>query len=426
MTTHKLRPSSTHHDNSTSSSLRPPAPEAESSTPAADEAPATGNDDTDAAPAGEPAAAVNSQEPGDEPASEETPPEPKDTPPEVQDTPTEAQDTPTDGGDGETALADTDAAAAVGEDGGDKSEGGHATDSVTPAPEATSDEAAAGKAAESRLVTRVDDYDDDFSDMSEKSDQRALTSVPVVTLETDAGQDASEEAAAEGSPQVAGQSPTPSSKDEARAEAGAVVPVPVPLKRSDGRSLAEERGEIRGEDRSEVQGDGGEDSRGRGQWKSEEELFLESSLMNQHAEKEALQKIIDEKVRLQKEYDALKGRYLALEEDSQRWHLEVGVLKEKCQQQEQRIKELEAEEARLREFEQWGKDNEAKVVDLQTRLATLATEDAEKDRRIQKLQEDLKETKSRLTVAERQAAARSSEAAAQQPPPQQSKTCTIM
>ena len=406
--------------------MRPPAPEAESGTPAADEAPAAGNDDTDAAPAGEPAAAVNSQEPGDEPASEDTSPESKDTPPEVQDTPTEAQDTPTDGGDGEPAPADTDTATAVGEDGGDKPEGGDVTDSVIPAPEATNDEAAAGEAAESRLVTRVDDYDDDFSEMSEKSDQRALTSVPVVTLENDAGQDASEEAAAEGSPQVAGQSPTPSSKDEARAEAGAVVPVPVPLKRSDGRSLVEERGEIRGEDRSEVQGDGGEDSRGQGQWKSEEELFLESSLMNQHAEKEALQKIIDEKVRLQKEYDALKGRYLALEEDSQRWHLEVGVLKEKCQQQEQRIKELEAEEARLREFEQWGKDNEAKVVDLQTRLATLATEDAEKDRRIQKLQEDLQETKSRLTVAERQAAARSSETAAQQPPPQQSKTCTIM
>lgn len=370
-----------------------------------------GDNNANTTPADEPDAAISSQEPSAEPASEDMPPESKDTP-------NEAQGTPTDGTEEEPAPAET-ATATPAEDGADKSSG-EATDSVVSAPEAAAtSEALAVEAAETRLVTKEEDYDDDFSETSEKSDQRALTSVQV-TEPIVIGQDASEEAA----PQVV-KSPTPSSKDEDRAEAGAVVPVPVPVQRSDGRSLVEERGEMRGEDRSEVQGDGGEDSRGQGQWKSEEEVFLESSLTNQHAEKEALQKIIDEKVMLQKEYDALKGRYLTLEEDSQRWNMEVGMLKEKCQQQEKSIKDLEAEVARLREFAQWGQDNEAKVKDLQTRLATLAEEDAKKDRRIQKLQEDLQETRSRLIAAEQQAAA-SNEAAARQPPPQQSKTCTIM
>ena len=62
--------------------------------------------------------------------------------------------------------------------------------------------------------------------------------------------------------------------------------------------------------------------------------------------------------------------------------------------------------------------------DLQQRLVTLAGEDADKDRRIQKLQDDLQETTSKLIAAERQAIVNSE--AQQRPPPPQSKTCTIM
>jgi hypothetical protein len=221
-----------------------------------------------------------------------------------------------------------------------------------------------------------------------------------------------------------GEAPAASAEED-RAEAGAVVPVPVEeSQKSDGRS-AEQAGGERGEDRPELQaGEPSDDSRGQGQWKGEDEAFLASSLSNQQAEKEALQKVIDEKVAVQKEYDDLKGRYLLMEQDSQHWDMELTVLKEKCQQQEQRITELQAEEKRLRDFEHWGKDNEAKVKDLQGRLATLASEDAEKDRRIQKLQEDLAETTSRLVAAERQAVL-SNEAAQRQQAPK-SKTCVVM
>ena len=272
------------------------------------------------------------------------------------------------------------------------------------------------EAADTRPATQEADYEDDFSEVSEKSDRAAAQ--PAVTAPA-GGEDASEDTVPKA------KSPTPSGAEEPRAEAGVVVPVPVPLKKSDGRSLAEERGEIRGEDRSEVQADGGEDSRGMGQWKSEEELFLQSTLTNQQAEKEALQAVIDEKVKIQKDYDDLKGRYVAMEEGSKQGELEKAMLKEKCQQQEQRIQALETEETRLRDFEQWGKDNEAKIRDLQERLASLAGEDAEKDRRVARLQEELQETKARLVVAERQTALNTDTATQHQASPK-SKTCTIL
>ncbi|XP_076469203.1 uncharacterized protein LOC143299715 [Babylonia areolata] len=254
-------------------------------------------------------------------------------------------------------------------------------------------------------------YEDDFSEMSEVS-ERATAAATSADMNGTTPQER--------------KSPTPSCPDEARADAGAVVPVPMPMKKSDGRSFTEERGEVRGEDRNEVQCEEGSDSRGQGQWKSEEELVLQSSLANQQAEKEALQTVIDEKVKVQKDFDDLKGRYVALEESSRHWEQDASALKETCQEQGKHIRELESEQARLREFEQWGKDNEAKVKDLQDRLAALAGEDADKDRRLQKLQEELHDTRSRLVTAERQVAISNEAAIQQQRPVQQSKTCTIL
>lgn len=161
-----------------------------------------------------------------------------------------------------------------------------------------------------------------------------------------------------------------------------------------------------------------------GQGKTEDEIFLESSLSNQQAEKEALKKVIEEKVAVKKEYKELKARYAGLEEDSKRWETEIAGLKEKLQKQAQRIQELEANEKRLQEFEEWGKANEAKVKDLQNRLAVLAGEDAEKAHHIQKLQKDLQESTSKPVAANRQAVA--SSPPAQQEHPLESKTCIVM
>nr|KAG5708820.1 hypothetical protein BaRGS_031974 [Batillaria attramentaria] len=282
-----------------------------------------------------------------------------------------------------------------------------------PASEPAADPAPETAAAEE--ASREDEYEEDFSEMSEKGDSTAAAATTTDAVVQDAS--------AEDHRSSVSKSPTPSSKDEPRAEAGAVVPVPVPIAPSDGRSREREGGEARGEDRSEMQGDGGDNTRGTGQWKSEEEAYMESSLLKQNAEQEALQAVINDKTKLQREFDELQMCYLALEEAGKKWEEEASMLREKCQRQESRIKELEAEEARLREYEMWGKDNEAKVKDLQSRLAILAGEDAEKDRRIQKLEEDLRDTNSRLINAERQAAL-GAEALNQDTP--KSKTCVVM
>ncbi|KAL8567528.1 hypothetical protein ACOMHN_010119 [Nucella lapillus] len=270
----------------------------------------------------------------------------------------------------------------------------------------------AAPALDNNHETPAPHYEDDFSELSEASDRGAAVTA---------------EAGTEKAQREKSSSATPGSKEEeVRAERGTVVPVPVAAqKKLDGRSSEEERGEKRGQNRSEAPCEEGEDSRGQGQWKSEDdERFLQSSLTNQHAEKEALQVVIDDKVKIQREFNDLKGHYLKLEEKSRLWEEDTSTLKQACRDQNTRIKELEEEQTRLREFEQWGQNNEGKIRDLQDRLGALGGEDAEKDRHIQKLQEELQDTRSRLVVAERQVAVNN--AVTQQQAAQQSKTCSIL
>ncbi|KAL8585538.1 hypothetical protein ACOMHN_049293 [Nucella lapillus] len=384
---------------------------------------AAGVDEKDAAASTEaPAEEAPEDTPTQEAPAEETQPETQDTPAEVTVIVTEAEAVAADG----EPVPEDPATPEAPVEGGDSAQSEDVQDTPipvsSPVQEKVQPEATAGSGTRPSTAAAYD-YEDDFhSVISDKSDREVLTAA------TDTTEPASSSPAPEDPPAVAIQPPTPTTVDEVRAEAGKTVPVAAAAATFDGRSAAEERGENRGEDRSEIQADeGGENSRGQGQWKTEEEAMVESSVAAQGADREALKKVTEEKERLEVELDTLKGRYVSLQEGSKQQELEAGHLRERCQQLETRITELEAEIALLKREVEAGKLNEAKVKDLQECLAKLSDEDSKKEQRLQKIQADLQETQCRLTAAEHQGAAtrEASDLRGQQPPPQ-SKTCSVM
>lgn len=128
------------------------------------------------------------------------------------------------------------------------------------------------------------------------------------------------------------------------------------------------------------------------QWNSEEEALLLASRLSQQADREALQRVVDEKVKVQAELSGLKQRCRFLEDScAKREADELSALRDEVCQRDARIQELEAEVAQLRR--KMENNLEAKVKDLQRRLVSLANTDAEKDNRIKKLEEDLRTAK---------------------------------
>lgn len=104
-------------------------------------------------------------------------------------------------------------------------------------------------------------------------------------------------------------------------------------------------------------------------WNSEEEALLLASRLSQQADREALQRVVDEKVKVQAELSGLKQRFRFLEDScAKREAEELSALRDEVCQRDARIQELEAEVAQLRR--KMENNLEAKVKDLQRRLVS--------------------------------------------------------
>ncbi|GFR77844.1 hypothetical protein ElyMa_000518300 [Elysia marginata] len=222
---------------------------------------------------------------------------------------------------------------------------------------------------------------------------------------------------------------------DSRAEAGQVIPVPPPEPETkkpdvDGRSSiagADEMGDgetFRGEDSTEmIAPEGSEDCRGQGQWKSAEQQAISSAMLVSKSERELTEEAVKERDTLRQDHDALKAQLLALEADVDKKNEQILVDKEILARKDKEIAELQSELENSQSVVASSEADSSRVKDLQERLAVLARENEEKDKRVFKLEAELREAQTRLRETERRLL-HAENNAGQEPP--KSKTCVIM
>lgn len=228
---------------------------------------------------------------------------------------------------------------------------------------------------------------------------------------------------------------------DSRAEAGQVIPVQQPEVQNkkadvDGRSSSaggedlQEGEAFRGEDRTEMLApEGSEDCRGQGQWKSAEQQAISSAMLVSKSERELTEEAVKERDALKQDHEALKAQLLALEAEVDKKNEQILVDREILSRKDKEIadlqSELESSQSAMAssEADTSRQRDRATVKDLQERLAILARENEEKDKRVFKLEEELKEAQTRLRETERRLI-HAENNQGQEPP--KSKTCAIM
>ncbi|RUS81145.1 hypothetical protein EGW08_011086, partial [Elysia chlorotica] len=222
---------------------------------------------------------------------------------------------------------------------------------------------------------------------------------------------------------------------DSRAEAAQVIPIPPPEPETkkadvDGRSSGaggEEMADaevFRGEDRTEmIAPEGSEDCRGQGQWKSAEQQAISAAMLVSKSERELTEEAVRERDTLRHDHDALKSQLLALEAEVDRKNEQLLVDREILARKDKEIADLQSELDNSNSAAASNEADQSRVKDLQERLAILARENEDKDKRFFKLEAELKETQTRLRETERRLIHAESHAVAEPP---KSKTCVIM
>ncbi|GFO43884.1 hypothetical protein PoB_007038900 [Plakobranchus ocellatus] len=301
-------------------------------------------------------------------------------------------------------------------------------------------------------VSRQSEYDEDFSDSSNSARE-----TPAEVKQEDKVE-AEENVLNKSSDSSSKGTPVPPAQEEAhppeaapaqdvtadteggervdsRAEAAQVIPVPPPDTATkpadaDGRSSsagADEQGEgdaYRGEDRTEmIAPEGSEDCRGQGQWKSAEQQAITTAMLASKSERELTEEAVKERDSLRQDHEALKTQILALEAEMDKKNEQILVDKEILARKDKEISDLQKELDLSNSAVASNEAEESRIKDLQERLAVLARENEEKDKRVFRLEEELKDTQTRLRETERRLLQAESRAGAEPP---KSKTCIIM
>ncbi|KAK6175934.1 hypothetical protein SNE40_014308 [Patella caerulea] len=207
-----------------------------------------------------------------------------------------------------------------------------------------------------------------------------------------------------------------------RAEDGVMV-AKVPVDAASEIRSKDAESESRGEDRTEGPKS---DPETRGDEGTGGEQSTAMSLGDQGAQKEAIQKLIDDKTLLEKDIFCLKSQLDTLKLDYSKMELEVETANTSRKEQDDYIKTLECDVTKLKKYEDWGKNNEEKINDFQSKLKSLAEVEEERNQKIVDLEKQLTNAKDKLDQAEKNIEDKEASNTRADDEKPKSRTCTIM
>ncbi|XP_050414114.1 immunoglobulin A1 protease autotransporter [Patella vulgata] len=214
----------------------------------------------------------------------------------------------------------------------------------------------------------------------------------------------------------------PVENTDERAEDGVVVAI-VPVDAASENRSKDAESESRGEDRTEGPKS---DPETRGDEDTGGEQSTATSLGDQGAQKEAIQKLIDDKTLLEKDFFSLKSQLDTLKIDYSKMELEVEAVNTSRKEQDDYIKTLECDVTKLKKYEDWGKNNEEKINDVQSKLKSLAEVEEGKNQKIVDLEKQLIVAKDKLDQAEKNIEDNEASNTRADDEKPKSRTCTIM